>query len=119
MKSAGCVQNGQLEFRVDLSGAQHSPPAQDTAADSLEFLRPCAPDARVSEVFDKLCVSGRTWERARESVWSERNAHSLENPTPAMLEVLKMMRNKEKEKRSSGRKRTKRWDKRLLLKLVM
>lgn len=104
MKSTGCVQNGLLEFRVDLSGAQHNLPGDDVT-ENVEFLRPCPPDTRISAVFDKLCVTGRTWERAREGIWSVRDAHSLENPTQAMLDVQEMIRNKEKG--NSGRKRTK------------
>ena len=54
------------------------------------------PPDRVSAIFDKLCVSGRSWERAREERWAVRDAESLANPTQAMKDVMAMIREKER-----------------------
>ena len=61
MRTLGLVADGRLEFRL---GGYCVP--EDTDA-RRSYLRPIAdPSERVSAVFDKLCVSERSWEAARQ-----------------------------------------------------
>ena len=39
---------------------------------------------RVSKVFDRLCVSSRSWEASREEMIARRDEEAIRNPTPAM-----------------------------------
>ena len=105
MKTQGIVQDGRLEFKL-------GPPPPSTKPDAENiYLRPPPPETRVSAAFDHLCVSAQSWERAREQIWARRDTESLNNPTQAMLDVRRMIKNKEKEREEKGplgRKRQKR-----------
>ena len=74
------------------------------------------PSERVSSVFDKACISVTSYEKMREDKWAERSQDSLQNPTKAMLDIMKKMkadqklkaeRNQDNTKTPKGRKRTK------------
>lgn len=107
MKTQGLVQDGRLEFKLGTPA-----PTLDGGAENT-YLRPPPPETRVSAVFDRLCVSAGSWERAREQVWSRRDVDSLTNPTQAMLDVMSRMKSREKERKereekgTTGRKRQK------------
>ena len=107
MKTQGLVQDGRLEFKLG-----SPPPLSKPEAENI-YLRPPPPESRVSAVFDRLCVSAQSWERARELVWARRDNESLNNPTQAMLDILSMIKKREKAKEEKGnsRKRQKRYKK--------
>jgi len=104
MRTLGLRADGRLEFRLGTFS-----PQDDTDA-NCSYLRPNEdPWARVSAVFDKLCVSERSWEAERENIWADRDVNSLDNPTQAMKDVMKLIKQKEQEKKTQAgaRKRTK------------
>ncbi|XP_023322981.1 serine/threonine-protein kinase VRK1 isoform X2 [Eurytemora carolleeae] len=106
MKTQGLVQDGRLEFKLG-----SPPPLLEPEAENI-YLRPPPPESRVSAVFDRLCVSAQSWERAREQIWARRDNESLNNPTQAMLDILSMIKKREKAKEEKGkpRKRQKKWE---------
>ena len=81
MSRLGCRQDGRLQFRLGPNGpALPTTTTEDSSA--AEFLRPLPADgARVSAVFDRMCVSERSWQAARDRLISERDVDSLSNPT--------------------------------------
>jgi hypothetical protein len=73
----GCRQDGRLEFRL---GPAAGPAQSGVAAE--DFVRPPPVDgARVSAVFDQMCVSERSWQAARDRLDTQRDRDSLKNPT--------------------------------------
>ena len=52
----------------------------------------------MSGVFDRLCVSARSWESAREEMIERRNEEALRNPTPAMRDIQNMIRERARAK---------------------
>eukprot|EP00088_Acartia_fossae_P071664 TRINITY_DN9899_c0_g1_i3.p1 TRINITY_DN9899_c0_g1~~TRINITY_DN9899_c0_g1_i3.p1 ORF type:complete len:877 (-),score=247.53 TRINITY_DN9899_c0_g1_i3:669-3185(-) len=98
MKTFGCVSNGRLEFRLGVSNLP-----VETEIENLEYLKPLEPDTRVSGVFDRLCVSARSWESAREEMIERRNEEALRNPTPAMRDIQNMIRERARAKAKAER----------------
>jgi hypothetical protein len=81
MSRVGCRQDGRLEFRL---GPAAGPAQSGVAAE--DFVRPPAADgARVSAVFDQMCVSERSWQAARDRLDTQRDRDSLRNPTQVRM----------------------------------
>lgn len=88
------VPNGRLEFQLGRPNANRpgSVGSSQEEQESADYLCPVPADTRVSTVFDKLCVSQRTWNVNREAFWAARDEQSLTNPTQAMLDVQTAIR---------------------------
>ena len=107
--------DGKLQFRLaKLGGEVVTPDA--LPPDLLYGPSKKPPSERVSSVFDKACISVTSYEKMREDKWAERSQDSLQNPTKAMLDIMKKMkadqklkaeRNQDNTKTPKGRKRTK------------
>jgi len=81
MSRVGCRQDGRLEFRL---GPAAGPAQSGVAAE--DFVRPPPADgARVSAVFDQMCVSERSWQAARDRLYTQRDRDSLRNPTQVRM----------------------------------
>jgi vaccinia related kinase len=113
--NAGSKLDGKLQFRLaKLGGEVVTPDA--LPPDLLYGPSKKPPSERVSSVFDKACISVTSYEKMREDKWAERSQDSLQNPTKAMLDIMKKMkadqklkaeRNQDNTKTPKGRKRTK------------
>lgn len=93
MRQLGCIPDGRLEFRLGVSSVPI-----ETEADNLEFLKPLEPHTRVSKVFDRLCVSERTWEASWEEMITRRDEEAIQNPTPAMQDLINQVRERARAK---------------------
>lgn len=103
MSRLGCRQDGRMEFRLGPTGSTSALHLDESTA--ADFLRPPPVDgARLSAVFDRMCISERSWQAARDRLIGERDADSLRNPTQAMLDVMEKMK---KKSLSETRKRNK------------
>jgi hypothetical protein len=83
MTRHGCRQDGRLQFRLGPNGPNLTATASEDSL-AAEFLRPLPADGsgrRVSAVFDRMCVSERSWQAARDRLISQRDVDSLNNPT--------------------------------------
>ncbi len=81
MTRSGCRHDGRLQFRLGPSGPLPVGGLNEAAA-TAEFLRaPAEAEGRLSAVFDRMCVSERSWQAARDRLREERDADSLRNPT--------------------------------------
>jgi len=54
-------------------------------------------DARVSTVFDKQCIPETTWLKKRDNIISKIATESMNNPTQAMIDIARKLKNKEKK----------------------
>merc|ERR1712059_144799 len=90
MVNSGCKIDNKLDFKLA--------PVSTSSTDPLALLEPNLlfgpskkpPSSRVSKVFDTMCTSATSFEQKRESVWAKRSEASLDNPTPAMIEVIRL-----------------------------
>merc|ERR1711974_573698 len=101
--------DGKLQFRLAKLGGEVVTP-EALPPDLLYGPSKKPPSERVSSVFDKACISATSYEKMREDKWAERSQDSLQNPTKAMLDIMKKMKaekNQDNTKTPKGRKRTK------------
>jgi len=82
-KASSVLLDGRLDFKLGISN-----PPIETEAENLQFLKPQPPDSRVSNVFDGLCVSAKSWEARRANMFTKRDEEAMANPTPAMKQVI-------------------------------
>ena len=54
-------------------------------------------------MFDRLCVDAKAWEASREKMISRRNEESLRNPTPAMIDLQNIIRERARQKAIANR----------------
>jgi len=108
--NAGSKLDGKLQFRLAKLGGEVVTP-EALAPDLLYGPSKKPPSERVSSVFDTACISATSYEKMREDKWAERSQDSLQNPTKAMLDIMKKMKADKNQdnntKTPKGRKRTK------------
>merc|ERR1712241_874743 len=113
--NAGSKLDGKLQFRLAKLGGEVVTP-EALPPDLLFGPSRRPPSERVSSVFDSACISATSYEKMREDKWAERSQDSLQNPTKAMLDIMKKMKadqkmkaekNQDNTKTPKGRKRTK------------
>lgn len=111
MVNSNCSIDSKLDFK--LAKLTDKPASTPALLEPALLFGPSKkpPSERVSAVFDSSCVSATSYECKRESLWAQRSAKSLSNPTPAMLEIIDRRSQKssrdENFKSPKGRKRTK------------
>ena len=105
---AGCVRDGKLEFKLAKLSDSKIMDKENLDPSLLFGPSKKPPSERVSSVFDMACVSETSYQRMRENVWAERAKKSLDNPTQAMLDIMKKMKTKQiPSKPRKGIKRSK------------
>jgi len=105
---AGCVRDGKLEFKLAKLSDSKIMDKENLDPSLLFGPSKKPPSERVSSVFDMACVSETSYQRMRENVWAERAKKSLDNPTRAMLDIMKKMKTKQiPSKPRKGIKRSK------------
>lgn len=95
VENEGLELDGKLDFQ--LVDAKTGVAKIDMTEDNKEFLKKQDgnEDTRVSKVFDNLCVQEDIWMKKRENIIAKITKESMENPTPAMIDLAQKIKKKQ------------------------
>jgi len=92
VKSEGLELDGRLEYSLAKGKTEIEKPEENK---ELFKKQNGNEDARVSTVFDKQCVQEDVWMKKRDNIINRIAKQSLENPTPAMMELAQKIKKKQ------------------------